>query len=1503
MAATIRWSPYSDLTNPTTLNIYNGMLNTQNTQSAYCTGFTFLVNEEILLDHYPNTRTVNFNNPKWGISNNNNNDGYSFYAMGARFNKAVLLAQRDQLTVISPSDLSLNTGTIRLLGVYRPSIDMISTDGFINKVGFTCAPSVTDYTSMLTNYYYNIGQGNSVMNFIVDFNPSSVFWSNPSVVPDINQIFKDDTAGNLVILLNPPTAIPNGSVFNFSISQDSITTNTICGLAQSNQPAVECQSELQTQAFSCPTPIGGSSFEICCYNIAIKTDQITIDTLSINFPIPQNIIGLNLFVSQTVYNANAMTSQIPNPYLFSTNYANLPDFLNTNYATITAVNYQYVTQVSGIGIAIFTINLPRRLVRGMKVIVTGNFSAMALSNVNPRCVATFSQLANDMPNTPQIFNSSPEEGDILLDSCSTTNFATSSNQIYVITKNIIYKCGQSFSNIINIMVWPVTQVDFSTIKTASYQVQMVTTTTNNALAYNNYNFQMPNSTQSLNKAPLLQLYNTIAQMSLGASYQAIPAGLADYVFNFNLTNVPQLFPKVTISINEISFFFPYDLYGAEIDNLQCMHNNDLINCSFDFEGIMNIRYPINLDLTTAFVITLQGVRNPIISTVNNIVFPISLNQADFASGTRQNVIVGSAKFNGGVNLDNVMTNNTGGLRFYNLTVDNINPREVSNHTFTVGFNTGVDLTTIPSLIAGMLITIDFPPEYQLNWFNSTVTSYITQYDLSSAFTVDFTREVPIVNTTRSGNKVIITLGDTYFNNTFQYYDISLAGINNPNDEIITGGYYVTFTNPGITSIYRTYTNMNTFIGVPLQNPADPWLSYGRGNNFVFDDSKWVIDVISPNNPPNTLVVRAGRYTVASFMIQQDNLLNQAITTVSLVDNRFQTSQASYNLSTSINQPLNFLIGVPCDTMTGIYLIRFQSSDNQNFTLFAPVEVYVDHTPGTITYAFTDTPAVTLGGSAYVPIQLSEPNFDPLVLNWIPAGTTDSGSSISNITVNPAQGIPPDDMSQVQALNNIIAEVTISSYSVSIQNQIFIGQNPNTCYTWGVNGTVNFNVYGTPQNPSQIDLTPYFAFYNADSDPTLSKNSIRFSFTPPTAPIYIFAALVCGTENIPPDSEIINPVLPESPFLKFHTDYYQYKIPQDIIFNGLMRGKQYKLRVVLKSVQADPTQRYTSTITLEKLPDSDGIHTDYFLPVLPRPTRCLEFNLTNDFDMNSKIALVNYCQKIFSENGFYKNGCVICSDLNLQIFAPGINFPNTQCPSYNSNTTTPTPLRFLQNATNTTNSTLNSSLSANVTLPPQPTIFSVCALSSPFCDNDGLSSPNIDDIMGSLLQDLDTQIELESLLNLPQNVQLNSATIVSDLNTPSMDDVVVNFIGNNNITVSWSMYNTEENTLRCNWMITSQRGTPSFAAIRGCLDTKLCGINIIDKNIRVVSADSSALLYSTTYYIFYTCYNLLPYAQHLTPVTLISTFTTSPAPYLTQPVDIDLPNRMLNSKEGFLTSKN
>jgi hypothetical protein len=212
-----------------------------------------------------------------------------------------------------------------------------------------------------------------------------------------------------------------------------------------------------------------------------------------------------------------------------------------------------------------------------------------------------------------------------------------------------------------------------------------------------------------------------------------------------------------------------------------------------------------------------------------------------------------------------------------------------------------------------------------------------------------------------------------------------------------------------------------------------------------------------------------------------------------------------------------------------------------------------------------------------------------------------------------------------------------------------------------------------------------------------------------------------------------------------------------------------LRCIISSTEGISTQRTSAAVSIEQLASNNGT-VSQFIPTGVTKTQCVQYYFTSDPGQATKIAMVNYCQKLFSGLGYSSSGCIVCTDSDLTYTSPGLQLPtNLTCTA----SATTSRLRFLQNTADTTNnSTILTPTSASSTVNPalvnqsNPITFSICPVQHPVCDSDVSGNKLYSDYFDQLIADTATTALFNKNLGIV-NVPVNNTLIVTDLVAPDI----------------------------------------------------------------------------------------------------------------------------------------
>jgi len=962
----------------------------------------------------------------------------------------------------------------------------------------------------------------------------------------------------------------------------------------------------------------------------------------------------------------------------------------------------------------------------------------------------------------------------------------------------------------------------------------------------------------------------------------IPGTLTDYDFEINLS---QDSVKGTTP-NEVTVYWPYRHYGSNLSNFLCYSGITELNCSFMEEGILNIRFNQNIPVgPTRIPIKIVGVPHPIIGASEEIILPCTVNSTVFATNTRTAIIIGSGSV--GPRPTTLSQNRQGRLRFLNLpAIFNPlrNPRATSVHRFRISIDTA---TPINFDTSNPIVHIWFPTEYKLSWYTNKPTAIIEEYTSASNVTTKTSVITPSSIVT-SGNRVTLTINSTTteFTTTWRYWDIVLSNIINPPEptDKTTSPYKIVLTNAKDTVLYSTYDNHNTFASDIIKSDVVGLLNWNKGYAFSFNTSSWVVDFNTDKAPLNQIYVRAGRYTTA-YMSLKSNTSNEtraSVTNVSLNDTIFKTSETSYSLATSFKEPLKFFIGCTCVTPRGYYVANFSLSNSINFAPLSPVMVTVENmTPASI--SFTPNHSTHLAGTVWVGIFISESNFDDLAVNWTKNDANHVTAQLSNVTV-PATSIVMDSTTPV-----VYSIFSIANTLPTQDSQKYSTVDPNGCFSFSNARNIAITIDGTTAIIPVDSLTPaQFRYDNSNTDPTITnRNSIKFLFNPPAAPVFLYCALACFSADFPVDADIIAPKLKNSQYIQFHRNLIPIKAASNFMFHNLIRGQQYKMRCIIQSTQTNITDRTQSNATITKpiLISSTNSTSADIIPSPPSTTTCAQWNFLSEPGSDPKEKILNYCQRIFSENGYFSNGCIVCTTPDASTVLPGLSLPvNITCPT--GAIKQRLRLRFLQDNT-----------FSNVTLD-SPTTYAVCPISHPVCETDVGNSKSYNDIFTVMVNTLSSN-DLFNTTLLINNIRLSNTTPVTTYNdniVPDLSKLVIT-ITDKQKTGTVRFNSTAVSPIVCHYSISTDPSTtlPTLEAARACT-TARCGKVTLGPVQTTVNTGSTAAPFTPgTYNMFVVCTNNIPFAQKSTS-KFVGSFTIEADPIIINPNNTNNTN---TTSSGFL----
>jgi len=1340
-------------------------------------------------------------------------------------------------------------------GLIRPSISSFTqSDNSLkttNSLGYFCVTSAQAQLLTTANTLYLTNYITAFSNFVLDFYPDNTFnWATAaSLAPDrTNEKYNNDVAGNLKITFGPPAAIPTGA--NILIGSSNFNAATYCGVVISGQVATQCAGG---SPMTCPVLSGGTSFTLCCYNVSWNTDPITLSTLSITFPNDPNVTIANFqyYVNSSMYDyptlstVTLVTQNLTNPALADAQISNI------YYSTL-------AYQIGAYGKVTFEVSLNREALRGMKVVILSNFTPLVITNITPRCYASFKNVQNG----------TFQDEDTLLDYCSVSNLASN---IQITTKSIIYKCSIQISKFLYVSLWPINVYNFPGVATNTHQVTVTLIDSSGAGAKNSgTSYVFPQISPALSTTQ--PLFTQTDLCSVTSILPKIPGEPADYTFTIDLsTNASKL--GATSIINEVTIFWPYNYYGSNLPNVYCTVGSVVAGCFFVDESNLTIRFTSGaLPLNTKTNIVVYGVTNP--NTTDDLYFVCTIGT--YSNTVNRNVLAqGTTKYANGITVPSTAIK--GNLKFLSVTtpLSSKNPRDTSTYTFEVAIDNAPNYTSLPfNSVTAPIVYIYFPQEYNLRLYNVQPSVTLEEWSWNPTLLQMGKSSIqPTVGqTTISGNRITATLISTITNysfiSTMKYWIVTISQIINPIAIGTTSPYRITITNTDGSMFLTTFTNLNNYWSDALSTQPTVLtpLLYNRGNVMVNDMSKWFIDI----NSVNQLVVQPGRYSLTNFLVQANSLQNPlpAATSVALSNEKtFLTTKLTYLISSSFYQAVPFYIGCPCDTYTGLYIVNFSTTD-PGFAPMAPLRVSVAaQNQETITFS-TIPASIPITGTMWVGYYFPDPNVDIINISWVPNTKNDATAQLSTVKV--PQGTITGSLPY---MSPVFSYFSITSTAAA--GQIFTSADPgNNCYLLpsSITITTSSNIADATFNTST--LVNQIKYDNAD-DKTLTgfnKNAIQFTYTPPGTPSYVYCVLFCTNLTPPADSTIIYnnysaaPVSTNTQLLQYYANYFPpaTTTPSNVfVFNGLVRGMAYQLRCIAQGTIIGNSSSVISG-TLSNNPNNATLP---MYPSYPQATSCVQFNFNADPGLTTKNAMVNYCQAKFSLGGYWANGCIICTNADMSYNVPGLTLPNIVCSASSKKR-----LRFLQTA-----STAAAASTATPTVAATPVTYSVCAVPHPVCTTDvNLNNKLYADLILSLSTDLRSTANIATNLGV-SGVNLNTTSIYSDSAVPNMAQLtgaVTNFA----ITgaVSWTA--TYATPLKCVWEIAATGSTFTYTNIAGCTDPSWCGTMVVGSTTATYSTSSTnlkAFTAGSAYDLHIACLNNIPGAS-LQSTEVKYTFTI-PAP--------------------------
>jgi len=579
------------------------------------------------------------------------------------------------------------------------------------------------------------------------------------------------------------------------------------------------------------------------------------------------------------------------------------------------------------------------------------------------------------------------------------------------------------------------------------------------------------------------------------------------------------------------------------------------------------------------------------------------------------------------------------------------------------------------------------------------------------------------------------------------------------------------------------------------------------------------------------------------------------------------------LATAFNESISFWVGCPCNTALGRYMVGFTSKESlaagetDIIGALSPVIITVDtSTKGTINYSATTN--IPGAGSTIIRMLLSEPNFESISLKFTAQEniTNDKSAKIDDIK------IPEKSITSGKTARMIYTTFSITDENILTEQKYEITQD-NACFEWNdksLKKKISFIIdQKTAIIPEKIDLTTYFVYTNSVTETSLDKNAMKFKFTAPAAPIYLYCALVCSDKTMP-SLDVIKENTKSNVNKNTVTEKYYFNMvanketPIDFTFSNLARGLNYKMNCTIESTQGDITKRTKSTSYVY---NNNANKTSTFISPKTTSYTCARWNFANNPGDLPKQEIVNYCQVLFSETGYFSSGCVVCADSEGKYVSKGLTL--TKDVSCVNNATKTRRLRFLEN------SEVNDA-----------SYFSVCATPNPVCESDSKYTEVFTKFKDSLKTN-DDFVKIFDRTNVFLN-ETNPVTVISDDNEPSIEGMSIT-IKESKVEEGMVKFEVSNPTpLKCVYKI--QTGsTPSFNEIKACTDKSRCSNVRVGPSKRTFELEKKTPFTAGTWALYLSCQNDISNAEKFTsikkldiPVSIPSDSTVVPSTNTTDP---------------------
>jgi len=1510
-------------------------------QGGYsCTAFSLLINEKIRVTNDKSAELKLFNTVPAYLYQGDFSKGQIFYN-GISF-KSMLFAKTDTEYTMSyfKKDSALSDA-IYITGVLRPLVSdfydyLNKAYNYFNLLAFQCTSSgnMSTGSNYFSNYdFFNTLEETEIKSkyFILDSNNDLSTWSITKIDSDKpnDPIYKNDLGGNIRLTLKTPNKIDLPDSYNIRIESQYFTSNTICGINHNNSVPIKtflCKltyiSDKNSYYSECLNPAFSQDVSICCYNVNTNLDSFAFPDITVFYNPPEIITNYKDYESTYISTIKGNSVR-----KYSTGNSNGQDLLSSSQSgnKFNGISYSYATQEQAFGKASISIVLAREIVRGSKIIINGDLSKLQIHpKLKPKCSVVVSGFTD------------------FVDSCSVD--LPTGNVITIGFKKNIYSCGIILPKIFIVYIWPVSLFTYTTAVSPQFSITMANNDYRMLVNSNNKATLNFSGTALTDKVQYFQ--EDLCKIDI---FPFLPGEVADYFFTFDLSINGQKIPSSTI-LNEVLIYFPYQKFYSKItilEVLKCRFSNSDrknfvdTNCSLLDENLILVSFPSDLDLKLGNPqIQIIGIPNSYNN--ENLYFGCSINSFNASTKKRTQIINGLGKLN--KKLIDLDDSKTEGLDLFELSTENSNPSESGKIILKFRFDSLISLK--PNKLPKNTIFITYiPEEYDTKFYDSysRVKGQISEVFYDESRIMQKSNYI-IKSQEFLGNRLLLEFDvEIKLKENFSHFEIYLEGLINPVQPLeTTGRFRIIITNIFSEFIYKTFTNTGSIANSLILKPDDDFLKLTKGINYFYAQKKWLLYLFSNEytDLKKNLYLKKGRFVKyilrTNIDNQYDNSLDHSSSQISLEDKIVSTEFSFYEFSTAKGY-IDIYFGLPCSAVlpsAGNYYLNINNSNLINFYKLNPFILIIDNKPSTISFPYLIIDTVR-SGMQFIEFTLSDPTFSDFSINFDEAeeGKNDSTAKLDKITFRRME----TSKTSVFRISNKIA--------TGIQN--FVMMNPNTCYSTPYK-TIQINVNAESNEiPAKFNFEKSLTFANSDMDSSLKRNSIKITFTPPVAPLFLYCSLVCFNREFSDEKDLINPGVNynnNDPLIQYNSRFIPVNFGTfDLIFNNLIRGMLYKLKCITTTTQSrDPEGTdiiRNSTVELEvikKYRKRLFVNTNFFFDkdfvyeknlngmeklydasdIFPTtnevsfemvdsqikvpdniPTHCFRFGSNKDLTDFQKEKILNYCQRQFMNY----LGCIICVD-NKDRKMIGLEFSKINtCFANKKPIEEAKKTRVLQQKD--LSEYIYSDYFLNNGNLKSPFYYTVCTVQDKMCDVDidyPLKYPEIIAKMVNNLKDFSTAQKILDELYL----MYNSLDVLYD-KTPINISFLKNITeikankSNYNLTIN-NYYNRDvkeviyEIDLKCYWKVDNTINPPFYLYIVNCNETFTCG-SLIIHNIPVVitkiATNITQELEVDTYNVWFVCFNNFQNPTKPSSVISLINFTIIPSSRL-----LEEENKLENSQK-------